>query len=205
MMNADLIQLRRRLFQNRIRHFSIIAYFTIMFFALYSVSSSKALSIIRSYHPRAAHGKWSRRCSNNVLKAQKRIGIVGGGLAGLSVAYHLLEHSSMLPPNERPKVTVFDQASSPGIFGASAVAGGLLHPFTPRGKLVHLGKEGLEVSNRLIDAAKEFEPECVLREQLYRVALSPKHYEQLVRWKGYMLQRYFRTHHKFSVWFAIVD
>ena len=46
-----------------------------------------------------------------------RVGIIGGGLAGLSTAYHL----SLLSPSI--DITIIDQ-NSPGTGGASAVAGG---------------------------------------------------------------------------------
>ena len=45
------------------------------------------------------------------------VAIVGGGLAGVSVAYHLLARQP------RTNITVFDKAD-PGMGGASAVAGG---------------------------------------------------------------------------------
>ena len=58
-----------------------------------------------------------------------RIAVVGGGLAGLGTAAHLLLET------EQPlqALHVFD-AMPPGKGGASAVAAGLLHPFTPRSK-----------------------------------------------------------------------
>ena len=43
----------------------------------------------------------------------------------------------------------------PGEGGASAVAAGLLHPFTPRGKLMWLGREGFESSLRLLKIAQQ--------------------------------------------------
>ena len=46
-----------------------------------------------------------------------RIAVVGGGLAGLSTAYHLLEKSLS------SDITIFDR-QCPGAGGASAVAGG---------------------------------------------------------------------------------
>ena len=74
-----------------------------------------------------------------------------------------------------------DQSDKPGEMGASSVAGGLLHPFTPRGKLVHMGKEGLEISNKLLIEASKYEPNCILRDRIFRAALSSKHVQQLVR------------------------
>jgi ribulose 1,5-bisphosphate synthetase/thiazole synthase len=47
-----------------------------------------------------------------------KVGIVGGGLAGLSTAYHLLQKQPALD------ITILDVTSGPGEGGASAVAGG---------------------------------------------------------------------------------
>ena len=81
----------------------------------------------------------------------------------------------------------------------------LLHPLSPRGKLVHWGLEGLEATNRLLEAAtaataattngKSREKavqqqqqqqqqhdtitQMILRNQLYRVATTRQHVEQL--------------------------
>jgi hypothetical protein len=48
----------------------------------------------------------------------------------------------------------------------------LLHPLSPRGKLVYHGLEGLASANILIQAAQSLDPLCLLREHLYRVALD---------------------------------
>ena len=55
--------------------------------------------------------------SRNLSLMSHRIGVIGGGLAGLSIAYHLLEKS---PSSD---ITIIDPRS-PGTGGASAVAGG---------------------------------------------------------------------------------
>ncbi|KAI2490477.1 FAD dependent oxidoreductase [Fragilaria crotonensis] len=68
-------------------------------------------------------------------------------------------------------VTIYDKAVV-GQGGASSVAGGLLHPLSPRGKVVHWGLEGLASTSRLVDSASCFSPHCVLRDKLYRVALT---------------------------------
>jgi glycine/D-amino acid oxidase-like deaminating enzyme len=48
----------------------------------------------------------------------------------------------------------------------------LLHPLSPRGKLVHWGLEGLASASRLVESASRFAPHCVLRDRLFRVALT---------------------------------
>jgi len=121
------------------------------------------------------------------LERKRHFGIVGGGLAGLSVAYHLILKSSPSSPIE---ITILDRSHSPGITGASAVAGGLLHPFSPRGKLLHLGLEGLECANKLIHAANKMsvtneaevsakQTSVVLRENLYRIAMTERNVKEL--------------------------
>mmetsp|Transcript_16961 Transcript_16961/g.23572 ORF Transcript_16961/g.23572 Transcript_16961/m.23572 type:complete len:549 (+) Transcript_16961:135-1781(+) len=109
------------------------------------------------------------------------VAIVGGGLAGLSAAYHLLE-KTIVNKNEEGydslRLTVFDTAPV-GTGGASSVAGGLLHPFSPRGKLIHHGIEGLDATNHLLSVASKYEPKCILRDQMYRLALTEQHEQQL--------------------------
>lgn len=95
----------------------------------------------------------------------KDICVIGGGLAGLSTTFHLLEK------NPHVRVTVIDKTDV-GKGGASSVAGGLLHPFSPKGKLLHLGLEGLYATNKLVEASKVYNPDCVLRDHLYRLALT---------------------------------
>lgn len=60
--------------------------------------------------------------SNPTTYKQKRsitsVGIIGGGLAGLSTAYHLLQKQPTLD------ITILDVAAGPGQGGASSVAGG---------------------------------------------------------------------------------
>lgn len=104
------------------------------------------------------------------------VAIVGGGLAGLSTAFSLLSKTSS--SGQVPRITVFD-TENPGCGGASAVAGGLLHPFSPTGKLVYLGKEGLDASNALVERALKYQPKCVLRDYLYRIALEDKYKTKL--------------------------
>ena len=125
----------------------------------------------------------SRLMASSMAKEMKarpieNVAIIGGGLAGLSAAYHLIDISAEKRPNEQLHITIYDKAQV-GISGASAVAGGLMHPFSPRGKLIHFGQSALEQSQVLVQAAAKHRPTCVLRDHLYRVALSDKNVVQL--------------------------
>lgn len=42
-----------------------------------------------------------------------------------------------------------------------------------------MGMEGLETTNRLIDAAKKHSPDCVVRDKIFRLALADKNVDQL--------------------------
>ena len=75
--------------------------------------------------------------------------IIGGGLAGMATAYHLAKSGSCR------QITVTDICGQPGEGGASAVAAGLMHPFTPSGKIIYEGVAGLEESLRLVAFAQE--------------------------------------------------
>ena len=74
--------------------------------------------------------------------------ILGGGLAGLSTAWHLTASS-----NGPASITIVDPRP-PGQAEASSVAGGLLHPLTPKNKLIWAGLEGFEATGALLAASK---------------------------------------------------
>jgi hypothetical protein len=75
----------------------------------------------------------------------KRVVVLGGGLAGLAVSYHLLNLTATVDAagaRRSPlRISIFDQAEV-GQGGASGAMAGLLHPLTPRGKKIWLGDEG---------------------------------------------------------------
>jgi len=68
-----------------------------------------------------------------------------------------------------------DNITSLNTFCELSIIFRLLHPFSPRGKLVHLGREGLDASNLLIDRALKYEPKCVIRDHLYRIAVDERY------------------------------
>jgi len=79
--------------------------------------------------------------------AGMRVGVVGGGMAGVAVAYHLVAFHGA-------RVTLYDEAA-PGAGGATAAAAGILHPLSPRGRLMWLGAEGLAEAKELLAVAQQ--------------------------------------------------
>ena len=76
----------------------------------------------------------------------KHIAVVGAGLAGLSVAWHLVEKGA--------QVTLFDPLGIGG--GASGASTGLMHPFPgKKAALSWRAKEGMAATRRLLDIAEE--------------------------------------------------
>lgn len=81
--------------------------------------------------------------------APSHVTIVGGGLAGLSTAWHLAS-----TPDDKPASITIVDPRPPGQAEASSVAGGLLHPLTPKNKLIWAGLEGFEATGALLAASK---------------------------------------------------
>jgi len=95
----------------------------------------------------------------------KKIAIAGGGLAGLSVAWHLLQKKSV-------SVTLFDPNGIGG--GASGVSTGLLHPF-PGKRALHSWRadEGMQKTRELIEKVEEDSGKTVCqRGGILRLALT---------------------------------
>ena len=80
------------------------------------------------------------------------IAVLGGGMAGLAVCRHLQDLAGGAASGVR--VTIFDSAAPGQSTGASAVAAGLLHPLSPRGKVIWRGQEGLEATLQLVQDAQ---------------------------------------------------
>ena len=101
------------------------------------------------------------------------IAIVGAGFAGVATAWHVVHllatdgdgdaaptASAVDPavpavPRRPVRLRLFDEKGIAG--GASGVAAGLLHPYTPRGKIIWRGVEGVAATLRLVDAAEAAE------------------------------------------------
>lgn len=110
--------------------------------------------------------------SSGALSATpQHFAVVGGGLGGLAVAFHLSHRSGC-------SVDVFD-SRTPGSGGASPLAS-LMHPHSPRGKLIWRGREGVAASLELMGFAERF---CGENESVFfckgrairRPCLTPEH------------------------------
>jgi glycine/D-amino acid oxidase-like deaminating enzyme len=75
----------------------------------------------------------------------RKLAIVGGGFSGLACALHATKPASCFS-----QITVFDEKSYDEPRGASSVAAGLLHPLSPRGKIIWSGLEGFDCAVRQI-------------------------------------------------------
>ncbi|KAL3698786.1 hypothetical protein R1sor_012862 [Riccia sorocarpa] len=113
----------------------------------------------------------------------RRFAVLGAGFAGVSVAWHLLQHTTSSAP---VCVELFDELGVGG--GASGASGGLLHPYNPKGKLLWKGAEGWNAALRLLSvaetaysdasAADQFGPATVplaWRRGILRLAKEQKH------------------------------
>ncbi|XP_020091234.1 uncharacterized protein LOC109712205 [Ananas comosus] len=142
----------------------------------------RAESLRRSSSP----SSFSTTLSLGRSKRSARYAILGAGFAGLSVAWHLLKHS---PKESQIRVDIFDENGIGG--GASGVSGGLLHPYSPKAKLLWKGaecwKECLQLlnvaervneatgSNQIIqDFTSKFDGTIVCRRGILRPATSEK-------------------------------
>src|SRR5690349_16483648 len=74
-----------------------------------------------------------------------KIAIIGAGLTGLSLAWHLIDNAS---------VTLFDHKGIGG--GASGIAAGLMHPYPgQQGMRSFLATEGLLATKNLLEVAQK--------------------------------------------------
>lgn len=111
----------------------------------------------------------------------RNIAVVGGGLAGLAVTYHLLYSTARYARKrgfdaDSLRITILD-ARAPGEGGATAAAAGLLHPFTPRAKKkVWKPVRSMDAALSLVRIAQEKTPgRCIVRfPGLLRLALTDK-------------------------------
>ena len=95
----------------------------------------------------------TRRATARATTDATRVAVVGGGFAGVAAAFRTLEEANAR--GRAVELTLIDGAGVGG--GASGVAAGLLHPYTPRGKTIWRGEEGAARARRLLDAAARAE------------------------------------------------
>lgn len=88
-------------------------------------------------------------CCSTSPGTPQRYAVLGAGFAGISVAWHLLQHCSKTSPT---CIEIYDEVGIGG--GASGVSGGLLHPYSPKGKLLWNGAECWEEALKLITVAE---------------------------------------------------
>ncbi|KAK1549784.1 hypothetical protein Q3G72_007787 [Acer saccharum] len=106
--------------------------------------------------PTVVHGDCRcRRTTNSLVFVSSpsqrplRYAVLGAGFAGLSVVWHLLKHS---PKELHLRIDIYDEAGIGG--GASGVSGGLLHPYSPKVKLLWRGAECWKECLNLVNIAE---------------------------------------------------
>ncbi|KAG2484622.1 hypothetical protein HYH03_016576 [Edaphochlamys debaryana] len=78
-----------------------------------------------------------------------RVAVIGGGLAGVAAAWQLMRRA----PRGRPlHLHLYDAAGIAA--GGSGAAAGMLHPYSPRGKLLWRAAEAMEASLEAVAAAE---------------------------------------------------
>lgn len=85
-------------------------------------------------------------------KQPERYAVIGGGIAGLAAAWHLLAARRDAP--DCPAVSLHLYEAHGLGAGGSGAAAGLLHPYTPRGKLLWRGMEAFADALFLTAAAE---------------------------------------------------
>ncbi|KAI4344244.1 hypothetical protein L6164_011492 [Bauhinia variegata] len=89
------------------------------------------------------------RCFSSPTQHPRRCAVLGAGFAGLSVVWHLLKHS---PKELQLRIDIYDEVGVGG--GASGISGGLLHPYSPKVKLLWEGAQCWKESIKLLRIAE---------------------------------------------------
>ncbi|KAL4437088.1 hypothetical protein ABPG75_004227 [Micractinium tetrahymenae] len=79
-----------------------------------------------------------------------RVAVIGGGFAGLAASYHLLAAAG--DSGRAMQLTLYDAVGLGA--GGSGAAAGLLHPYTPRGKMLWQGLAAFQDALQLLEAAE---------------------------------------------------
>ncbi|PON67087.1 FAD dependent oxidoreductase [Parasponia andersonii] len=87
--------------------------------------------------------------SSSLSPPPLRYAVLGAGFAGLSVAWHLLRESAK---DLNLRIDIYDEIGIGG--GASGISGGLLHPYSPKAKLLWRGAECWNECLKLLSVAE---------------------------------------------------
>ncbi|PIN11374.1 D-amino-acid oxidase [Handroanthus impetiginosus] len=117
--------------------------------SLSSTHRNSSYSSSSSFSLRCFFSSSSSSSSSSVSRRPLRYAVLGAGFAGLSVAWNLLQHGSK---ESHLCVDIYDEVGVGG--GASGVAGGLLHPYSPKVKLLWHGAEFWKESLNLLNVAE---------------------------------------------------
>ncbi|KAG4949804.1 hypothetical protein JHK84_043234 [Glycine max] len=110
------------------------------------ISTCPTLNLVYSVPPSPS----SVRCHSSPTQLPLRCAVLGAGFAGLSVVWHLLKQS---PKELQMRIDIYDEVGIGG--GASGVSGGLLHPYSPKVKLLWEGAQCWKESMKLLRVAEE--------------------------------------------------
>lgn len=115
--------------------------------SLHSLDSTPTCRLVviacRRVGPRAEHWRQLAACIAAASASQQpeqqgpplRVAVIGGGFAGLAASYHLL--AAAAGSGRAMQLTLYDAVGLGA--GGSGAAAGLLHPYTPRGKVRRAG------------------------------------------------------------------
>lgn len=119
---------------------------------LFSTKLSQSRGFLHSFHKRVSFSSsfLSVRCFSAVSQKPLRYAVLGAGFAGLSVVWHLLQQTS---EESNFCIDIYDEVGIGG--GASGMSGGLLHPYSPKVKLLWRGEECWKESLKLLNVAED--------------------------------------------------
>jgi len=83
----------------------------------------------------------------------KRISIIGGGMAGLSIACHIIRREGR--GGSRLHIDIYDSRKV-GHALASSAAAGLMHPLSQKGALIWRGEKGYASTRALLDTLQDY-------------------------------------------------
>ncbi|KAL2327353.1 hypothetical protein Fmac_020780 [Flemingia macrophylla] len=104
----------------------------------------------RSIPPSPSPSPSSVQCHSSLTQHPLRCAVLGAGFAGLSVVWHLFKQC---PKELNLSIDIYDEVGIGG--GASGISGGLLHPYSPKVKLLWEGAQCWKESMKLLRIAEE--------------------------------------------------